>query len=145
MNNDIELDMLLRGRKFKRMIENVYKDIREKYSLKQVEVEVLLYLGQMPDLSSTDLAKELSLQKGHISVAMFSLCKKGFLQSEQSQEDRRYVHFRITDEGQKVKEEIERIKDSINHKILEGFSEEDICILRTLCCKILKNVEKLPE
>ena len=39
MNRDIELDVLLRGRKFKRLVDDLYRDFRDRYGLKQAEVD----------------------------------------------------------------------------------------------------------
>jgi len=142
MKKEIELDVLLRGRKFKKMIEQIYRNLRVQYDLKQVEVEVLLYLGLMPDISSTELARELALQKGHVSVAMFALCEKGYLRSEQSRKDRRMVHFHITEKGEKVRREIEQIKHKVNEQILKDFTEEEVATLESLTRKLLNNVEQ---
>jgi len=142
MKKEIELDVLLRGRKFKKMIEQIYRNLRVQYDLKQVEVEVLLYLGLMPDISSTELASELALQKGHVSVAMFALCEKGYLRSEQSRKDRRMVHFHITEKGEKVRREIEQIKHKVNEQILKDFTEEEVATLESLTRKLLNNVEQ---
>ena len=143
MEKEIELDILLRGRKFKKMLEGIYKDLRKRYQLKQVEVEVLLYVGLMPELSATELANKLSLQKGHVSVAMFGLCEKGYLQSEQSRQDRRYVIYRITEEGCRVRQEIENKKNRINEMVLKGFTKDEILTLELLSKKLLNNVEEI--
>ena len=49
MNRDIELDVLLRGRKFKRLVDDLYRDFRDRYGLKQAEVDVLVFLCEFPE------------------------------------------------------------------------------------------------
>lgn len=143
VQKEIELEVLVRSRKFKKSFGDIYKELRSRYGLKQVEVEVLLYLGLMPEVSSTELARALSLQKGHVSMAMAGLCEKGYLRSEHSAKDKRFVRFIATEEGLKVRKEIEKIQKKLKEQLLDGFSDDELRELDVLGQKILRNMENL--
>ena len=116
MNRDIELDVLLRGRKFKRLVDDLYRDFRDRYGLKQAEVDVLVFLCEFPDRTPTEIAWELCMNKGHVSIATDGLCKKAYLLSERDAKDRRIVHFTVTEKGRTVNREILQVKDQVNEE-----------------------------
>ena len=73
------LDIVLRGRKLKRISDIAFGELRRKYGLKQLEVEILIYLSRNPEASASTFIKEMGLNKGQVSVAMDNLSSGGFL------------------------------------------------------------------
>lgn len=145
MDKNSEFRLLLRGREFKKMADELYSEFRDRYGLKQVEVDVLVYLGAYPDKSSTEIAKELYLHKGHVSLATDGLCRKGYLLAEHDRNDRRYVRYEITAEGEKVYREIAGVRDRIDSRIFNGFSEAEKRTVMELGRRILDNIASLHD
>ena len=110
MQNDKALNVILYGRKFKKMTDRIYEKLRQEYDLKQIEVEILYYLSQRPEDSACDIYRNLYLNKGHVSQALSSLCKKGFLKASIDPDDRRYISYSIQKKGSNMIEETGRIK-----------------------------------
>jgi len=142
MDKKVELDILLRGRKFKRLVDDIYRDFRTRYGLKQAEADVLVFLCQFPDRTPTEIARELCLNKGHVSVATDGLCKKAYLLASRDGKDRRIVHYTVTNEGMAVNREILKIKDEVNEYLFGGLSEKE---LNTLCAITEKLIGKFDE
>ena len=47
------LDIVLRGRKLKRISDIAFGELRKKYGIKQLEVEILIYLSRNPESSAS--------------------------------------------------------------------------------------------
>ena len=137
------IDVLLRGRKIKKLTDSIYNGLRKEYGLKQVEIDVLLYKYLLPDKVASDIAKELCIPKGHVSLAMDGLMDKKYIKSKRDEEDRRFVRFTITKKGMKVAEELNKIKNFVNDRLLEGMTEEDIDAFDRISTKLLANVDEL--
>lgn len=135
------VEALLRGGWFMRLIEQQAADIRRKYDLKKVEVEVLYYLYLNPtDNAARDIQKYLKINKGYLSQVLDSLCKKGYLTASPDLVDRRYVHYLLSDRTRSVAEEICVERDEVNRRIFEGITEEEREIFRKTAEKIEKNI-----
>lgn len=104
-----QVETVLRGARFKKMITSQLSGIIEKYGLKRVELEILYFLsGCGENNTSKDISLNLNMNKGHISQAVESLCRQGYLTATQDKDDRRYVHYTITDKAKAISEDIAR-------------------------------------
>lgn len=137
------IDMILRGRKMKKLIERKFVGIRKKYDLRQIEIEVLLYLNKYPNANSSDIYRQLLINKGHVSQSMDNLCKKGFVTSVQDVNDRRYVTFIITPLGNTVIEESIELRKSMMQQLFVGISAEEIEMMRTISAKLCDNIDRI--
>ena len=140
---DEELDAFLQGRRFKRVISRIYDYYRKTYAIKQVEVEVLFYLGKYPDASASEICRVLGLNKGQVSQALDDLCRRGYLIASVVPEDRRYVRYAFTETGLPLMEKGIELHRSFREQVLDGISEEEYKTLRRLIRQINDNLEKL--
>lgn len=141
MENPIET--ILRGGKFKKMITNQFADVKEKYGLKRVEVEILYTLSKCgEDNTLKDLAKRLEMNKGHISQAVDRLCKQGYLTADVDVNDRRYIHYLITDKGKEFNEDVSELWEKMLDMIFEGVTEEQMRIFKEVAYKIGENMNR---
>ena len=138
-----KIDVLLRGRKIKKLTDSIYNGLRKEHGLKQVEIDVLLYKYLLPEKVASDIAKELCIPKGHVSLAMDGLMDKKYIKSKRDEEDRRFVRFTITKKGMKVAEELNKIKNFVNDRLLEGMTEDEIDAFDRITEKLLTNVDEL--
>lgn len=141
---DIQIESILQGGHFKRLHEERIIELRRKYNLKKAELEILYFLSHCGGHNtSSDIHYQLMMNKGHISQAVNSLCDKKFLIAVQDKEDRRYVHYEISDSAKEIIEEIIQNRENMNKQILENISEEELMIFKQVASKIAKNIEKL--
>ncbi len=146
MQIDEQLNVILRGRKFKRMLEHLYGKLRTAYGLRQIEIEIMFYLSRKPEDSVSEISRNLFLNKGYVSQAMNNLCEKDCLDSRIDPKDRRYAVYRITARGQDLLLEAERIRTAVNEQLLRGISEEDLRALERVSAIISGNIEHIfPE
>ena len=137
------LDIILRGRKIKRISDIAFGELRRKYGLKQLEVEILIYLSRNPGASASTFIKEMGLNKGQVSVAMDNLSSGGFITLKRDNKDHRYSHASITEKTLPVLEEAEKIKVLYEKMIFSGISPEDAFSFWNVSKKMMANLEKI--
>ena len=141
---DVQIESFLHGGKFKRLQEDRIIELRRKYNMKKAELEVLYFLSRCgTHNTSTDIRYQLMMNKGHISQAVNSLCEKQLLTAEPDQNDRRYVHYKVSESAKEIIAEMTKNREKMNQQILEGISEEELNIFKEVAEKIVRNIEKL--
>ena len=137
------LDIVLRGRKLKRISDIAFGELRRKYGLKQLEVEILIYLSRNPGASASTFIKEMGLNKGQVSVAMDNLSSGGFITLKRDNKDHRYSHASVTEKALPVLEEAEKLKVMYEIMIFSGISPEDAFSFWNVSKKMMANLEKI--
>lgn len=137
------VEVILRGGQFKQFTEQELSELRKKYNLKRIELEVLQFLSVCGDCNTVaDIHEYLNANKGHISQAVFCLCKRGYVSSEQDKRDRRYVHYTLTEEGERLAQETSDIWKKIREEMFEGVSEEELDCFKRVSQRIAENISK---
>ena len=143
---EIQIEAFLRGGQFKSLMETQLSSIKEKYGLKRVELEILYFLSQCGESNtSTDIRRYLKMNKGHISQSIEHLCINGYLIAGKDPEDRRYVHYEITNKAGLVVRDITNLWKWLSSQIFEGISEEELILFKNVVYKIGNNMNKLLE
>lgn len=141
---DKHVETVLRGGRFKKMVASQFYDIGEKYDLKRVEMEILIFTSRCGEKNTLkDIAQYLEMNKGHISQAIDRLCKKGYLVAKPDDYDRRYVHYFVTEKGESFKREMLVLWDKMIEKIFEGITEEQMQIFQEVTYRINKNMDRI--
>ena len=141
---DDQIESFLQGSKFKKLLEEQSMELRQKYNMKKVELEILYFLSHCEGRNtSTDIHYQLTMNRGHISQAVDSLCKRQFIAAIPDKEDRRYVHYELLDSARVIVAEMTEMREEMNRRILEGISEDEMQIFRNVAFKIKKNIERI--
>lgn len=139
-----QVEVILRGSQFKQLLESQFSDIRKEYDLKRIEIEVLYFLSECGEKNTcTDIYQYLQANKGHVSRAVDSLCKKNYLVAIPDKEDRRYIHYMLTDTASEIINNISAGWKRMNREIFIGVSEEELRIFQKVAKKIGKNMERI--
>ena len=83
------------------------------------------------------------MNRGHISQAVESLCRRRYIVAIPDKDDRRYVHYELLNSAQKIVEDMKKMREDMNEKILEGISEKELDIFKNVSMKIKNNIEKM--
>lgn len=141
---DVQMETMLQGGQFKKLIEEQSMDLRHKYDLKKAELEILYFLSRCgTHNTSTDIHHQLMMNRGHISQAVDSLCKRRYIVAIPDKNDRRYVHYEILESAQTIISELAKKREEMNEQIFEGISEEELRVFRSVSNKIRKNIENM--
>lgn len=139
MNGNTE--SILRGGQFKKLIESSMAEIRNKTNLKRVEVEVLYFLSRNAEHNTMkDICNYLQMNKGHISIALDSLTKQGYVIQQQDLEDHRYVHYILTDKADEIVLQTTEAFEVLSKRVLEGIAEEDIAVFERVAGQMRANI-----
>lgn len=141
---DEQIDSILQGGQFKKLLEEQSAELRQKYDIKRAELEILYFLSRCgTHNTSSDIHRQLMMNRGHISQAVDNLCRRNYIIAIPDQHDRRYVHYEISDHAQELVAEMTKRREAMNRKILKGVSEEELKIYRDVSRKIRENINEL--
>ncbi|MCI5647857.1 MAG: MarR family winged helix-turn-helix transcriptional regulator [Fusicatenibacter sp.] len=141
---ETQIDVLLQGGQFKKLLEEQSVELRQKYDMKRAELEILYFLSKCgTHNTSTDIHRQLMMNRGHISQAVENLCRRNYIIAIPDQNDRRYIHYEISDHARELVVEMTKRREAMNEKILKGVSEEKFKVYREVSEKIRKNIEEL--
>lgn len=144
MNNHIE--SILRGGQFKKLVENALLKIKSSTNLKRVEIEVLFFLARAKEQNTMkDICNHLQMNKGHISTALYSLTKQGYVEQHHDTRDRRYMHYTLTQKADDIVNQMREVWENLSCRLLAGLTTEDIKKFEEVSEKIGKNIEKMLE
>lgn len=139
------LDFLIYGKKFKRILDKEYMNIKEKYDLKQIDLDILLYYQLNPDSSASNICQDLGFNKGQISKALEQLVLYGYLKSTQDPKDRRYITYSVTDKSECVIKDITDRRHETEKTVFKGITESEINTMQSILLKFFKNIEELED
>lgn len=139
---DERLEIGLKGNEFKRVLDEQFETVKKEFHLKKVDLEVLYYLSVCNhDNTPTDIYKRLKLNRGHVSQAIDSLTKGGYIVAISDADDHRSVHYVPTAFAEPLIHRIAMLREELDHKIFAGITEQEIAIYKDVTYKILRNIE----
>jgi DNA-binding MarR family transcriptional regulator len=141
---DEQLEIVLKGGDFKRLLDMQLDEIKKKYDLKKVEIEVLFYLSKCGEQNTpTDVTNRLNLNRGHVSQAIDALLKRKFVTATADINDRRSMHYTITSDAEAVIEDIAAKKKEMDAQILKGISKKEVETYKKISEKMIKNIRDM--
>ena len=141
-----QVEGILRGGQFKHLAERELAGIRQQYDLKRIEIEVLYFLARNKECNTlADIHHYLNANKGHISQALDCLCKRGYLTAEHDKNDRRYVHFFMTDAANELSNQINAAWGKLRDEVFAGISEVDLACFKRVSAQIAQNMNHIFE
>ena len=139
-----QVETLLKGRQFKQLLGACIDSLKKEYGLRSVEIEALYYLSCCGENNAAkDIAASLCINKGHLSAAMESLCRRGYVSAEKDTADYRLVRYRITDAAQQVTSEINTAVGRLYSALFAGITSEDQETLRRVAAQMTENIGRL--
>ncbi len=142
MENKIEV--ILRSSKLKKLLFSRIPDFHEKHNLKKIEVDILFFLKNSDDMdTSSDICRELRLNKGHVSQAMECLVKNDYVTAKPDSNDRRYIHYSLTNKALDAVDMLMQAWISIRDRVFEGISDKEIIQYKQISDRIERNIESV--
>ena len=93
------------------------------------EVHVIEAIGEDGDKNMTAVAKALDVTTGTLTISLNSLVRKGLVNRERSEEDRRVVLVSLTDKGRELNRLHTQFHDRMISEITDNLDEDEIRIL----------------
>lgn len=104
---------------------------------------ILIRVGGEPESTAASLCRRSGYDTGSMTRMIDRLEDKGLIVRERSTEDRRAINLRLTESGDKLRAQITRRACEMIEPRLEGFSQEEYDLLKSLLRRILDNAIRL--
>ena len=105
---------------------------------------MLAHLYHAGAMSQKKLADRMHITPAVVTVTVQKLLEGGYVVREADQDDRRACLICITDKGREVVEHTHHILDHVDGIAFDGFTEEEMETLLSLCTRMIHNMENLP-
>ena len=109
----------------------------KRFNLSIPEWRVIAILGRFPGLSAVEVAERTLMDKVAVSRAVSKLIKNGRIDREFADADRRRSILNLSEEGQRVHDEIAPLALQFERDLLQGLSAEDVQRLDILMERLL--------
>ena len=113
-----------------RRLESEYERWRalmmKRYRLSAIEADVLLFLANYPDYdTAAQIAALRGISKSHVSLAVASLCKRGYLSRRADPGNRRRLHLAISPAASEAVSYGMTQQQLFCERLFDGFSEAE--------------------
>lgn len=129
--------------KFKKLYEKKLCKIYEKYDLRKIDMEIVVYLGNCgSEDTARDIANTNMFTKGHISQSIKRLAELGFVEINPDRKDKRVQHLKLTENVKPMIEELKKEKDNVATCVFAGITDEENQMLAQVFDKMCANIMK---
>lgn len=101
------------------------------------EWRVIAIVGRFPGLSAVEVAERTMMDKVAVSRAVTKLIKRGRIDREFADADRRRSILNLSAEGREVHDEIAPLALQMEEDLLHGLSEDEIATLNSVIERLL--------
>ena len=133
------------NRKLRKLFKKIDDESRRLYDLKQIDLEILFYLRYNPSASLGDISRSEGLNKAQVSMSVNDLKTKGYIDITESEKDKRYLIYRLTDKAEDLCETINTSHFIKCEACFSGFTEEEKDAFRILAKRISNNIDDFLE
>lgn len=136
-----------------KMLVEVYDDVNriEEYSIKKgafsdlsiTEIHTIEAVGLYGSKTMSEIATELEITMGTLTIAVDKLIKKGYLERNRSDSDRRIVNITLTKRGKLAYRIHEKFHLDMVQAVIMDFSQEEEEILLNALGKLNKHLKEI--
>jgi DNA-binding MarR family transcriptional regulator len=117
----------------------------KRFGLSIPEWRVIAIVGRFPGLSAVEVAERTVMDKVAVSRAVTKLIKRGRIDRQFADADRRRSILNLSEQGRKVHDEIAPLALQMEEDLLEGLSEEEIQVLDKVIDKLYAKSQLFAE
>jgi len=114
--------------------------LMEHLHLSQSELLFFSSLDQCIGISSPELAKNMGLSPSRISRVIEKLVVDGYLDRNIDKTDRRAITLCLTDEGKKIRAEIDKNRQECEARLLNVLPQSDVEKFREIISKMIREM-----
>lgn len=126
MNRNLSLNaFVVLMRASKSVEERIKKDIKS-YGVSITEFTILEALYHKGDLTVNQICDAVLINSGSMTYVIDKLQQRGLLERITSEEDRRVIHVRITNQGKELMDDIFPKHEKVIEKVFEDVNSEEL-------------------
>ena len=131
------------GMKMRKLLDKKSEVLSQKYGVRNVELEILLFLYHSPcGDTAKDIVEEKNLSKAHISKSVDNLRAKGFVVLTEDENDRRKRHIELTQKAEEAAKEMLEIHNECKRIIMRYVTEEEKEVMNRVMEKMLASLDE---
>lgn len=111
--------------------------------LNQSQVAALIHLDRVEEISQTELAERLGMQKAAAGTLIDGLEGKGLVERTRGREDRRLQLVSISDAGRRVVDEVDRMGEALGTALRQGITREERTQLVSILQRLRENLREM--
>ncbi len=117
------------------------EEICEQYQITRIELDILLFLANNPRFdTATDIIEIRCLSKSHVSSSVKLLEQQGYLRKEYYGHNKKTAHLKISGPALEIIRAGRAAQERFLAILLEGFSAEEIALMKRYNNRILHNI-----
>lgn len=122
--------------------EALTKSICDKYDLKQLEYDILMFLHFYPQFNTAaDIVKVRKSTKSHVSTSLKVLEQKGLIEKKQNAKDKKCIEIYLLKKSDEIIEDGIDIQKKFMWDLFQGISEDEMKIFKDVFDQICKNAD----
>ena len=94
---------------------------------------------------ASDVIRELDLNKGNVSTALFGLYRDGLVDGRENDNDRRVVEYYLKESGRKIAEEAKTVRNEVMDSLFQGVTKQELTVLEDIIQKAFQNLDELSK
>ena len=131
------------GMKMRKLLEKKSEVLVQKYGVRNVELEILLFLYHSPcGDTAKDIVEQKNLSKAHISKSVDNLRAKGFVVLTEDDNDRRKRHIELTQKAEETAKEMLEVHNDCKRIIMRYVTEEEKAVMDRVMQKMLRSLNE---
>lgn len=131
------------GMKMRKLLDKKSEALAQKYGVRNVELEILLFLYHSPcGDTAKDIVEKKNLSKAHISKSVDNLRAKGFVVLTEDENDRRKRHIELTQKAEEAAKEMLEIHNECKQVIMRYVTEEEKEVMNRVMEKMLASLDE---
>lgn len=132
------------GMKMRKLLEKKSEVLVQKYGVRNVELEILLFLyhSSCGD-TAKDIVEQKNLSKAHISKSVDNLRAKGFVVLIEDDNDRRKRrHIELTQKAEEAAKKMLEVHNDCKRIIMRYVTEEEKAVMDRVMQKMLRSLDE---
>lgn len=112
------------------------------------EIQMVNVIGRTPGINVTEIADKLGITKGAVPKIIRKLIQKELIFRYQSSNNKKVIHFELTDKGKIAFQQHIEFHQKVNNGIIQHFgamSPEEFCFLNDLMVEIEEHLDKIKQ
>ena len=116
----------------------------EKYDLRQMEYDILMFLYNNPKYNTAaDIVRIRKSTKSHVSTSLKVLEDRGFIDRRVDKDNKKHVTIHLLQLANEVIEDGIWVQKEFAQDMFEGLSEEEIKVFMSVFQKVYDNAERM--
>lgn len=143
-----EIEILLdESKSFEKSLHDLMNTVAKSnvFGLSPGQYKLLFLIDNEKDMNQKIIAKILHITPATLSVRLQRLEKAGYVSKEMDPNDKRNSILTVTPSGKELIIKGRSIMENATTRVLEGFSYEDILVIKGYIERMKENVRKLKE